>query len=311
MLVRILLALLAVQLLITVVVWLPAGQWGGDDAPTGFFQLDTAQVQSVRITESNTDNSLSVSLDNGTWWLGYKLPANDQKAKAMIDKIAKAGQTDWPVGTTASARNRFEVADDNYQRLLNFMDEDGNSLLELYLGTSPSFNRVHVRLKDEDTIYAINFSNHEASLDKDDWLDKGLLKPTGSLRSIAIVDKSNWTLKREGGKWQSTGGEPDQTLADEFASRFANLNVLGFVENPSLKGAQKLQFQLVDDQGTHEISFLKTGEDSNVVVQSNRYDVNFEVGGYLFGLLEESIDSLTKPPAPEAEESSDEQAEGS
>jgi len=59
----------------------------------------------------------------------------------LIDKLEGA-EAAWPVATSESSAERFEVSDAKFQRRIRFFADDA-VVTELFLGTSPGFRRVH------------------------------------------------------------------------------------------------------------------------------------------------------------------------
>lgn len=297
--IKVLSLLLAVQLALGVAIWLPKQL--GEEEPAGFIQIDIDSIQSVRIADA--EQSLAVTRNEDAaakmeWLLTRKLPANAGKVRDVINTIIEAAKSNWPVATTEAARARFEVAEDNYQRSLSFIDNQGEPMMELYLGTSPGFGQVHARLKNGDAVYAIAFTHRQASLDKSDWLDKALLKPMGELTSVTEQGNPNWTLHKTDKGWVTSDAiTPDQGLAEDLLGRFRNLNVLKLSDNPSPSLPAALSFALVDAGGKYDLHLFKTDADGNLIVKSSRYEAVFEIGGYLLELFNQSLTALKKQPS--------------
>ena len=141
-----------------------------DDA-AAFISVDSALVTGVRI--EGEDQRIEFVQTDGRWRFDDGTPADGTKLNGVLEKLTKASGS-WPVATTAGAQTRFEVTEEAHQRKLtiNLASEP----LELYLGTSPGYRRVHARRADSDEIYSIDFANHELPLSRDEWLDKAVLE---------------------------------------------------------------------------------------------------------------------------------------
>jgi hypothetical protein len=102
------------------------------------------------------DASNHVSLKkSGTDWLlpdMNSLPVDVKKLDDLLDKLKNTKLT-WPVTTTASSHERFEVSTDKFQRRVELYQGD-KKLGELLLGSSPGFKKIHVRREGENEVYA-------------------------------------------------------------------------------------------------------------------------------------------------------------
>lgn len=286
-----LIVILLAQCALVALVWLPDLQ---DTELEPFLQFDAAQVHSIEITTD--ESALTIAQQpakNNRWWLkALDLPADANQINALIKKIAAAGASSWPVTTSSSAHERFELTKDNYQRLIRFKDGGGDELAALYLGTSPGFGKVHARLAGESEIHAIEFNNFEAEAEASAWIDGGLLQPLGELKFLARTDEHNsWSIRVENDKWQSTEEIAlNEEKLNAFLGHFKELAVTGIADKePS---GQRIQFRLIDDTGAHEISFFDPGEEAAMVTKSNRYTQLFTVPHYLYELLNISVNKL-------------------
>lgn len=313
---KILSALLAAQIALSVIIW-TSGRFDPEDGET-FFALEDDEVRAVEIEDEDGTLVLRRSGTDASgeagWWLPNEIPAKSSKVREMLDNLVKAGESNWPVATTGSAATRFEVTPDNYQRYIKLTDAEDEVIKELYLGTSPTFGKVHVRLADEDTIYAVNFSNHEASVDGSDWLDKALLRPTGKLQSVTRLGREGgYRLAKTDGAWAIEGDQAalDQDKTTTFVNRFAQLNALKLLdEAPGKDDTPASSFRLVDASGSYELAFYNPeDEDGNMMVVSDKYEAAFEIASYLNDLIDKSVETLKVPIVEEQEEPPQEEAQ--
>ena len=160
---------LAAQLLILAVFWL-----SGDDQreTVDMLGLDAAAVTSLEITDAD-DNVVRLAAVDGQWQLG-ELPADSERIRSTIESLLGVS-ANRPVATSTGSQARFEVAEDTFQRRVQFGGADGE-LATLYLGNSPGFRRIHARSADSDAIFSIDFAAHELPVDPADWLDKQLFQ---------------------------------------------------------------------------------------------------------------------------------------
>ena len=126
-----------------------------------------------RIVIAEAAASIELLRKDGAWTVGES-PADVAKVDKLVNDFAGFASP-WPVATTAGSAERFEVAEDKFQKRLTFHGGD-KVLGDVLLGTSPGFQRVHARRIGSDSVYAINFSNFQAPTKADDWIDKALLR---------------------------------------------------------------------------------------------------------------------------------------
>ncbi len=219
-----LLILLVAQLLLAG--WLFFGDRLSADKPTGLMGFDTAAIDAVEITDAKS-NQLRLERLNGGWRVG-EYPANADKIEAMLTKLGEV-QASWPIATSREAQTRFEVAQDKFQRRLQLYQ--GEQLeRDLLFGTSPGFRRVHVRAADADSVYSIDFANHELPLGEDDWLDRGLLALGSDINSIQRMEHFSLVqVDASDDRWELNGGPANPAEVAGLVGRFADLQVLGSV----------------------------------------------------------------------------------
>ena len=223
--------LLALQLL-AVAGLLVADGMGGAGAGTALLPFEASAV--VKLGVASQDEELALQRGEDGWQLESGLPADAEKIREALEKLAGAPAA-WPVATSDATAERFEVTEENFQRRLAFETEDGEASA-LYLGTSPGYRRVHARLDGQDEVFSIDFANYEAPTEAEQWLDKTLLQAQGAVSSVQLQGQDGaWRLEREGddGEWLLDGAAADQEAADKLANRFVDLRVIGFAEEPA------------------------------------------------------------------------------
>ena len=228
------------------------------------------------------------------------VPAASLKVESVIEKFADLSGS-WPVANTGSSRERFEVTEDNHQRHV-VLKAGEDTVADFYLGTSPGFRKTHARRADDGDVYAIGFSNYEAGVKTSDWLEKSLLRPTGSLEAIARPDGYE-LIKDEAGDWMAADGtELDQGKVQTFVGRFKGLSVMD-VSDVALPETPTAVFGLTDDDGvlTFTVYALEDGE--KYVATSDRVAGAYEIAKYIGEQLDKSLEDLAPdPPEEEAEE---------
>ena len=227
-----LIAALAIQL--AVVAALIAVKSGGSVEPEPFLEFDADAVDALSV--SGGQGEVALAKKDDAWQLPEGLPADGAKVDGVIEKLADAAGG-WPVATSASVHERFELTEDNHQRRVK-LSAGGDTVADIYLGTSPGYRKTHARRADDDDIYAITFANYEAGMKESDWLDKSLLRPDGALTGLRYDGTGAESpaplfalTKNEEGVWTAASGAAlDQTKVETLAGRFTGLTVTGVSE---------------------------------------------------------------------------------
>lgn len=288
---------LAIQLGLVAV--LLAVRSGDVEVPAPFLTFDAAAVDSVSI--DNAEGQVALAKSGDAWLLPDGVPADSSKVEDMIGKLADAAPG-WPVATTASAAERFEVVEDNHQRQLVLKAGD-ETVADIYLGTSPGYRKTHARRSDDDDVYAITFSNYEAGVKAADWLDKALLRAAGTVQSLRRVD--GFALARnDNGMWQAqSGAEIDQGKATTLAGRFTGLNVLG-IADAALPDEPAATFVLTDDDGELTFKLFQLDED-DYAATSNRVPGAYEIASYVAEQMDVALADIAPDPPEDADAEAD------
>lgn len=283
---------LAIQLAIVAV--LLAVRSGDVEVPAPFLNFDAAAVDSLSV--GNAEGEVALSKAGDAWLLADGAPADSSKVEEVIGKLADAAPG-WPVATSASAAERFEVVEGDHQRQLVLKAGD-ETVADVYLGTSPGYRKTHARRSDDDDVYAITFSNFEAGVKASDWLDKALLQVAGSVRSLRRV--GGFALaKDEDGSWQAkSGAEIDQGKATTLAGRFTGLTVLG-IADAALPDEPAATFVLADDDG--ELTFkLFQLEEGEYAATTDRVPGAYEISSYTAEQMDVALADIAPDPPPDA-----------
>lgn len=176
--INVLAALLAVQAILAVVLLTRQEPTATFTAKEPLVAISEAEVDKVVIESKESDEikSLEMVKTDGVWLIpGYhNFPASETKVRDFLTTVAGFKKS-WPVGKTKISAKQFKVVDDGFERRVTFF-KAGKELSKLYLGSSPSFKKVHARVNDEDYTYSIGFNNHEAKVGSKDWINKKYLE---------------------------------------------------------------------------------------------------------------------------------------
>jgi hypothetical protein len=279
--------LLVAQLLILALLML-----GGDEQgeAADLLSFDPAEVTALNI-EDDEGNVVSLAAIEGEWRLG-EMPADSARVAELIESLV-GGAANWPVATSESSQARFEVAEDVFQRRVEFGSASGE-LATLYLGSSPGFRRIHAREAGQEAIFSIDFGVHELPLDASDWLNKQLFQ-VDSISSVTLPDGATLTRDDEAG-WNLDGQRADAEAAESLVDRLAGLSVLGLHElSADTVLGDPLTVHIEDDDGRHELTFRFNDAADEYVLESDRVPGAFTVASYLVEqILVPVVDLLPK-----------------
>ncbi len=283
--IKMLTVLLAVQVILIAGIWLKDVSSTNAAPAAALLDVDFRQVDGIVLAGKDKTTVLT---KNATDW---KLPehgdllAQQDKVGDLLDSL-KELKGGWPVATTDSAAERFEVADDNALRKITLKQGD-KELGTLLAGTSPGFRKVHVRLPGESEVYAVEFALYEAPADSNDWIDKSLLKFNGDVKKVQVWgleatregsgDEKSWALSQ-----LPEGHEVDGDAIDSWVGNFTSLNVSGLVDDETAKsieaGEPALVAKLSDDEQSVEYRVFR--KDDKSFVKSSASDHLFEMADY-------------------------------
>jgi hypothetical protein len=269
-------ALLAVQLVIIALVLLTDGSVSG--AENGLLlAFEPEAVDEIRIGATENGAGVVVTRDADGWRLADGHPADADKANEVLNRLAdlRAG---WPVATSAGAGARFEVAPDAHQRHVVLL-EHGDVVADVYLGTSPGYQRVHARRADADSIFSVALANYQLPVKADEWLDKTILQPRGYLASVTRT--GDWHLARGEDGWLIDGESADQEAAARLERRLVELRVTGVAAAPDQGVEPAAVFEITDPQGPYHLRLYADGSGNEYRVASDRRDGWFRLSAYL------------------------------
>jgi hypothetical protein len=288
--------------------------------------FNSAEVTGIKV-EGPDETGVSLSRVGDGWILTdtWNVPAKASKVTQLLDRLQNL-KTGLAVATTGGAKERFAVADTQFERRITLVKGD-EPLATLYLGTSPGLRKVHARRSDDDLVYSISFATYEASAKADDWLDAGILQfKEPELEAIELEDltltksRSNESEQAEGDSdkgWTASGLEAgarlDQTKAVDLVRKLAQLDVrkvLGTEVKPDYQQdtpALLLNLRRSEvEPVTWTLSKPEQGDD--YVLKSSQHPWYFGVASWIAEPLLELAkrDALIISPQPSAKERADE-----
>ncbi len=218
---NILTLVLGLQLLLVAALFWPSTDDGDNLANQALLQLASPEAIN-RIAIGDNENAVILSQQGDRWILPeyHSLPIDSARLSRLIQDLPALSRG-WPVASSASATRRFQVANDSFQREVEyFIGEDSQG--RIYLGTSPGFRKVHARSGKDDVVYAVEFNTFDVPAQAAEWLDKTLLQ----VSDIQFIDGLDYLLSLEGENWAGENGTvPEQAEVDKLVNALSSLRV--------------------------------------------------------------------------------------
>ncbi len=229
-----------------------------------------------KLVIADADSSVTLQKSGDQWQLPglHNLPGVDQKVPELLNKLKEA-KVRWPVATTESSRERFEVDEKKFQRRVEVFAGD-KKMGEVLLGTSPGFRKVHVRRPDDNEIYAVNLNTFDMPVADTEWLDKTLL----GAKDLKNIKGPDYELQKTDDQWNLAGSateaidaenvKVDAQKAQELANALSNLRIVDVAEKQP--EGEPVVITVSTGAGEMQYEFLKA-EDGYFVKRSDQSQV--------------------------------------
>lgn len=289
----ILAGVLVVQIAVAVGVNLSQKDYRAFEPQGNLLSFDMKTVNRIQIDGSDNAEVILNKQDD-QWRLPalHDFPADQGNVKRLMERLATLEKS-LPVATSKGAAERFKVAENAFERKLTLLQDD-KPQATLYVGTSPAFRKVHVRLPGENDIRSVAFNTYEVGVKPEDWIDKAIL--THKVEDIQRVALPGFSIERQDKKLVVSGlTEDEETVSDEakrLLDRIAGLNirtVLG-TANPSdfAKDAEVLRYALTLNSGdSQDYIFSKRPDDNYYILKASDRDEAFEVDAWVVDAIKE------------------------
>ena len=285
------------------------------------------EIKEISITD-DLDSSVQLLFRDNEWLITNEndFPADSDKISNFLESInSLSSQSVSAVAVTEGARNRFKVADSEFSKRIK-LTSVANTSEELYLGSSPGLDRVHIRKGGEDGIFVVKFPTYEASSSSSSWLDKSILQVPSS--DIVYIKTGDIILERKSesgtntseekiektiselnlmeglGSWQATKSDDQSRPLNQEAAReitkqierlrFTNLSDIDQYNKLNSEEVLVLILQLQDET---EIKYILNKHESNYYLRTSDWDRVFSIGSYTAERLLESVSKEVLFPA--------------
>ena len=252
-------------------------------------------VDGIRI-EDNNGNLVELKSQGDAWLTAEDFPVNVDRIDSLLERLDEL-EHGLAVASSPSSAKRFEVSGDRFQRHLKLL-YGGKPVAEFYLGTGAGARRNHVRLADQDKIYAVTIGSYDLPAEIADWQDKDLLQIEVS--EIQSIDLEGLTIRRI----EQSGNEDESLKVDEFETQLRNLATLRFdrafmgsLEELVIKA--KIVVSYGDQDRTYEFAESKEGDTFWLKVTG--FEELFEVSQYNGNRIIDNLtdDKLIEKPEPD------------
>ena len=273
--------LLLAQVVIAAVIFWQASQDNYDFEDQPLLPFSTAEIEKLVISDDE-ETSATLEKVNGIWVLPEKqsVAINADKISELVEKF-KTLELTWPVATTTGSHERFEVAENKFQRKLVFMKGE-QQLGILYLGSSPGFRKVHIRRDGEDAVFSVELNTYDIPAVAKDWLDLGML----AVESVNKISAGDFALSKTGDSWSfappsDVSLSVEQNKASSLASAIGSLRVLGVADEFPTNLAYTLDVS--SDSGSHKFSLATN--DGTYYIKRDDLNVGFTISESTFSAL--------------------------
>ena len=312
---RILIAILAAQVVLTAIVFWPRANASAVAKPL-LGDLKAADIAALTITDDK-GTTIRLVKQGDSWVLpdADNFPADAAKITPALDKLValKVGQ---PIAQTAGSHKQLSVAADSFQRKVELSTAAGAGKT-FFIGTGSGSQSSHVRLDGQNEVYLANgLAAWEMSAETTSWVDIAYVKSdAATVQGFSLATgNGQWSFsKNAAGAWSLDGLAPsEQAAADKINSLLSQaiaLNLtrpLGKTEaatyglaKPSALVTVKTKSSDVEKTYTLTVG-AKDATDSSYVVKLSESPYYVRVAGYsVQDLVDAKRESLLQaPPTP-------------
>jgi len=273
--IRILTLLLVVQVAIVVALYWPAG---GDAPGTTALVSDLTPADVERIGIRDADGAEAIVTRAGEGWsLASGLPADPVKVDTLLAGLL-TGDPGFAIATSEGAARRFQVADDSFERRIVLTGPAGERTL--FLGTSPSFRKIHVRRDGDERVFMIELNSYDAPAQEGPWLDRSLLTVTDPTE----LGLYGVQLRLEGENWvRDDGSVVEGEAADQLVQALANLRVSSLVEAGDTDAAaagEALRIDIGEADPALRLTVLDNPDLERYYLRRSDYEALFNTSAY-------------------------------
>ncbi|MBN1248399.1 MAG: DUF4340 domain-containing protein [Anaerolineae bacterium] len=305
---QILLGVLIVQVILSAIVFWPRQVASGTGEPL-FPDLTAEDIVALTIAD-NTGGEITLRKEGDAWVFpesdGY--PATASSITPVLEKLAFLS-SNTIVARTEASHAQLEVADDAFQRRIDFETADGEEHT-VYLGTAPRYTATHFRVAGQaETYLTTDLSAWEFTTTASTWADTSYVSIDQETLTQATLENANGTfvLVRDGDNWALADMDDDEeaqiTNTNAIVRNASNITMqrpLGKEAQPSYgMDDPSAVVTLTTADGTEHVLTVgsKDEEDNSYVVKSSDSDYYVRVAAYSVStMVERTRDDFVQPP---------------
>jgi len=278
---KILIGILALQIIIFAASFATRDNLGKFQSDQNLIPLATTSIDKIQIEDKAEKTTLVKK--NGQWIIpdDNDFPANQTKIDDLLAEL-KDLKTSWPVGSTFVAAKQFKTSEDDFNKKV-FIYEKDKVIAKLFVGSSPGFKKVHMRIDDEKNTYAVAFQQHKLQTKSQNWRNTDLLKVQKA--DISKITLNDFELQQKNEAWKlntlADTEEMEPKEVDKLIDKITNLtfnDVLG-TEDKKEYGLSKpvMAFKISSDK--KDISYEVAGpyEENFFVLKTSTLPYYFKV----------------------------------
>ena len=244
-----------------------------------------------RIILSGLESNKAVLFKEGGIWKSdeyFGFPLSQDKIESLFLDL-KDLKMSWPVGKTLLAAKQFSVTKEKFEKKLDFF-EGGELLGTVYLGTSPSFRKSHIRVEGEENTYAVKFSSYEYQVKSKPWIDRRLYRlEREKVDQIKLSGLGTLSVSSEGLHFSGLTAleEVNEVKTQKIFNAAINPAFNAVVGKNSYEiGSKVLSYELKTKEGaliTYDYynplsqAKLQEGEESSLILKVSAFPFYFEV----------------------------------
>ncbi|HCP14242.1 MAG TPA: hypothetical protein DIT32_00390 [Peptococcaceae bacterium] len=278
-------ALLILQFILVVVFNVTSQDFAAFTPEEKLLGFDPHAVDGISVSGEGAQKVVLAKV-NGKWQLPDKLkaPADEKKVSEILKKLSALKQG-LAVATTRSAAKRFKVSDENFVRHV-VLSSGEETVADFFLGTTPSFKKIHARVHDRNEIVSVDLSAYELEITANGWLDRSVLKiEKEKIESLKIGDMA---LEKQNGAWRladlADSEEMNAPEVDKLLDKASDLTIEDVLD-PSgneelLKNDPELFISFALAGKERSYSFYKPEKENHYILKSSDHDFLFKIGGW-------------------------------
>jgi hypothetical protein len=192
---KILIAILAVQLLLIVVVMTRSDDSAALKEHPIVAGFDAAKVTRVQVFSGQAAQPIDLVKRDASWVLasGFDYPVEEAKLTDLLSPIAKLTAA-APIATQASRHPQLHVADADFERKL--VITQGGKDVTLYIGSAVGARRVAVRLGGDDKVFGVlGISTAAAGNEPGQWVAASYVKLTNEEIAKVSIQRDATTVE--------------------------------------------------------------------------------------------------------------------